>query len=1271
MTLRTLIRTRAAPGRRLVLLLAAGVAVVLVGLSADPRADAANNYSSTLYLSSTTSTLLAGSWQLVSSAPSSANTSTQNRIALGATGYQDFQPGFNPGGIASTPAPAASASTTPNGKGWLVDGSGAVTFAAGTWTFNNTVTDINNNGVATLAVGMWKVKISGGSITSSTLLVDPDCTASPCPSGAAPGAASPGTNFVGGAAVSVSLSPSLPSFSLASDEHLYVQYWRWETTGMSSGGTSARLGKLTSNDGTSAITHPSANAWPDVPTLGAVAARTNVTPQLSTTYSDADGDNGTVSVQLCSDSACNTVLQSYTTATVASGTAVNWTPTSLADGKYYWRAQSTDSNSNTSGWSATSSFTVDTTSPTAPALGSIAARINNTTPTLAATFSDPDGAADTGTLSFQLCSTSGCATVLQSGSSAAGIANGASGTWTPSALSDGTYYFRARAQDVAGNWSSWSGATSFVVDTTAPSTPSLSAVGPFVTSSPTLSASFSDPDVGDTGSVTIQLCSDSLCSAVVGSGTSPWQPSGLADGTYYWRARAQDTAGNQSAWSAAGSFTLDAQAPSTPTLGAVAAWTSVTPQLSAAFSDPDAWDTGMLSFQLCTSSGCTSVLQSHTSASTGNGATATWTPASLADGTYYFRARAQDSAGNQSSWSAAGSFDVDSVAPATTFVSPASGTRVNTLQLTVRFGDSDPADTGTVDFQLCSDAICGSVVASGSVGSVAAAADATWSPSGLGDGTYYWRASAQDRPRNASAWSATHSVLLDTALPPAPVLGGPADGAYLATMPALGATFADGDAGDTGTIDFQLCADSACAAIVQTGTSASGLTVGATGSWRPTAAGGSYYWRAASVDAAGNVSAWSAIRGFAVDSSPPSVPSVAGPASGSRVAALTPFTATYADPGAPAATAGSIAFQLCLTSDCAAVVASATVSASAGGVAAWLPQGVADGTYYWRARAEDAAGNDSSWSTPGRFTLDTTAPSVLPAAGNPLRAGATPLLSGLVGDPSDPGDAARINVEICADAGCSAVLESGYSTTVGAGNEASWQSAALTDGTYYWRMQAEDVAGNRSAWSDPLQLVIDTSAPSVPALLTPPDSQLDAIRLTASFDSADPQDVGKVMFQICSDPGCAAVVATGDSSTVPTGSPAAWNAGPLRDGSYFWRAQAQDAAGNVSGWSATEPFSVAHTVMAAPRGFAVTARPAKVVLRWRPPQRETALAGYVVFVNGRRTKRVGPHVHAVVLRLPPGVRRSFAVAAVDRAGYVGRRTRTVVLRLPARRRTSA
>lgn len=1264
MNLRTPIRTRAAPGRRFVLLLSAGLAILLLGLSAGPRASAANTYSSTLYLSSTSSSLLSGSWQLVSSAPSSANLNTQNRIQLSTTGYQDFQPGFIPASTANTPAPAASASTTPNGKGWLVDGGGAVTFAGGTWTFNNTITDINNNGVATLAVGMWKVTVSGNAVTSSTLLVDPNCTASPCGSGAAPGAASPGTNFVGAAAVSVSLSPSLPSFSLSSNEHLYVQYWRWQTTGMSSGGNAARLAKFSSNDGTTSISHPSANSWPDVPTLGSVAARTRVTPQLSTTYSDTDTDNGTVSFQLCSDSACSSVLQSNTTATVASGTAVNWTPAALADGTYYWRAQSTDAGGNTSGWSATNGFVVDTTSPTAPTLGSVAARTKNTTPALSATFSDPDGASDTGTLSFQLCSTSGCGTVLQSGSSASGIANAANGTWTPAALSDGTYYWRAQAQDAAGNLSSWTSAASFVVDTTAPSTPTLSAVPPLVTSAPTLSASFSDPDAGDTGTVTVQLCNDAGCTSVVGSGTSPWQPSGLADGTYDWRARAQDTAGNQSAWSATSSFTLDAQAPSTPTLGAVATWQATTPQLSATFSDPDAWDTGTLQFQLCTTSACTTVLQSHTSGSQAVGGTATWTPASLADGTYFFRARAQDSAGNLSSWSAAGSFDVDSVAPTTTFVSPANAARVNALTLKVQFGDSDAADTGTVNLQLCSDAACTALVSSGSVPGVAAGANATWTPAGMSDGTYYWRASAQDQPGNTSAWSATRSLVLDTTAPSPPALSAPADGADLAAMPSLSATFADGDAGDTGTIGFQLCGDAACASVVQSGTSASGVANGSSGSWTPLLGGGSYYWRAAATDAAGNVSAWSAIRSFTVDSTPPTVPAVNGPLDGSRIDAVPTLTATFSDSGAPAGSAGGITFELCRTSTCATVDASTTVTPS-GGAAAWLPAGLADGTYYWRARAADAAGNTSSWSAVERFTLDTTAPSVATTGANPSRVGATPTFAGRVADASDPDDAARINVEICADAACASVLENGYSATVAAGDTASWQSPALTDGTYYWRMQAEDVAGNRSAWTGAQTLVVDTSPPSVPALLEPADaSVLSDRRLSASFTSSDAADIGKVMFQVCSDPGCDAVVASGLSSTVAVGSPAVWSVGPLRDGRYFWRAQGEDVVGNSSGWSATRSFDVMHVPLSAPTGLLGGVRHASVVLRWQPPRSAPVPAGYVVFVNGRRTMRVRAQVHAVVLHARPGARLSLALAAIDRAGNVGRRTRPLVVRIP-------
>jgi hypothetical protein len=94
----------------------------------------------------------------------------------------------------------------------------------------------------------------------------------------------------------------------------------------------------------------------------------------------------------------------------------------------------------------------------------------STWPTLSARFDDPV-AGDTGTLDFQLCADSACATVLESGPSAAGIANGATGTWSPAAQAYGTYYWRVRAQDTGGGISSWSSARSFTYAAPAPPPP--------------------------------------------------------------------------------------------------------------------------------------------------------------------------------------------------------------------------------------------------------------------------------------------------------------------------------------------------------------------------------------------------------------------------------------------------------------------------------------------------------------------------------------------------------------------------------------------------------------------------------------------------------------------------------------------------------------------------------------------------------------------------------------------------------------------------------
>ncbi|HTZ05527.1 MAG TPA: SwmB domain-containing protein, partial [Gaiellaceae bacterium] len=112
-----------------------------------------------------------------------------------------------------------------------------------------------------------------------------------------------------------------------------------------------------------------------------------------------------------------------------------------------------------------------------------------------------------------------------------------------------------------------------------PATPALvsPADGVFTSvTTPTLSATFSDPDTLDTGKVTFEVCSTSNCSAslgtfdststalAVGQAGSAAVPGGfgLTTGTqYWWRAKNVDASTNASAYSATRTFTVDTTAP--------------------------------------------------------------------------------------------------------------------------------------------------------------------------------------------------------------------------------------------------------------------------------------------------------------------------------------------------------------------------------------------------------------------------------------------------------------------------------------------------------------------------------------------------------------------------------------------------------------------------------------------------------------------------------------------------------------------------------------
>jgi len=170
----------------------------------------------------------------------------------------------------------------------------------------------------------------------------------------------------------------------------------------------------------------------------------------------------------------------------------------------------------------------------------------------------------------------------------------------------------------------------------------------------------------------IQLCADAACADVrtigvagrAGAGIA-WQAPNLPDGAYYWRALAEDGVGNDSGWSTTGSFVIDTVPPDVPSLGGPAADARVSQvDLSGTFASLDAGDTGKLAFQICTDAACAAPVTTWWSAGIAPGVPAHWSPAGLADGTYFWRLAAKDAAGNSSAWSDTRQLTLDTTPPA-------------------------------------------------------------------------------------------------------------------------------------------------------------------------------------------------------------------------------------------------------------------------------------------------------------------------------------------------------------------------------------------------------------------------------------------------------------------------------------------------------------------------------------------------------------------------------------------------------------------------------
>ncbi len=588
-----------------------------------------------------------------------------------------------------------------------------------------------------------------------------------------------------------------------------------------------------------------------------------------------------------------------------SGAATHAPDAPLPDGEYVFRVQATDENLEQT--VATRAFSVDTAAPSLSIDSGPAAPTRDRTPSFG--FTAEPGATvecsiDQGTPDYGPCTSAT--------------------THTAAALTDGAYTFRVRATDGVGNQTSVTRA--FSVDTAAPS---LS-----IDSGPTGPTNDATPSFGFTAEpgATVE-CSIDQGTPAYGSCTSASShtAAALTDGAYTFRVRATDGVGNQASVTRA--FSVDTAAPSLSIDSGPAAPTRDSTPSFGFTAEPGATvqcsiDQGTPAYGSCTSA------SSHTAAA-------------LADGSYDFRVRATDAAGNQTV--ATRSFSVDTTPPAVGVISGPAGPTNDT---TPSFGFT--AEPGaTVE--------CSIDQGTPAYGSCTTAASHTAAP--LTDGSYVFRVRATDGVGNRG--SASQSFSVDSAAPSLSIDSGPA-GPTNDTVPSFGFTAEPGATVECsvgqGTPTYGPC------------TSATTHVVGTP------LPDGTHVFRVRATDGGGNHAIVS--RTFTVDTAPPSLSIEFGPSG--TTGDSTPLFGFSAEAGATVECSidqGTPAYGSCTSPTSHAAIAPLT-----------------DGAYVFRVRATDGVGNQANVTR--AFTVD-TAPQ-LPDPERPRSDPTPPATPPVTRTPSEP-----------------------------------------------------------------------------------------------------------------------------------------------------------------------------------------------------------------------------------------------------------------------------
>ncbi|MCS7150791.1 MAG: Ig-like domain-containing protein, partial [Endomicrobia bacterium] len=532
----------------------------------------------------------------------------------------------------------------------------------------------------------------------------------------------------------------------------------------------------------------------------------------------------------------------------------------------------------------------------------------------------------------------------------------------------------------------------------------------------------------------------------------------------------------------------------------------------------------------------------------------TITVSGLTNGTtYHWRARVVSPNGS-SLWVSYGNnletevdFGCDLSSPVVSLVSPPNGTFTNQMNITFSWSGTDyPSGTNSgiknYTLQISTDISFGVIYYSSTTSN-------TYLLTTLPQSTYYWRVSAEDNAGNVSSWSSVWNIIIDTTPPPAvnnliSPLNNSATNTTLINFSWQGVT--DTISGIKNYV-LQLSTVSDFSIINYTSTT---VLTNAT----LTVLQGSYTWRVNVEDFAGNYTTSTIKYTLVIDTTPPSTPVLYNPLNNTATNYMNiKFEWSASDDSGWRGNSGIKGYELYIStkSDFSIFTSSSFV------VSAEVSQVLSENIYYWRVRSVDNAGNYSAYTVSYTIVVDTTPPPEvynLTVPQNNTFANYTDINFSWQGVTDTPSGVKNYILQISTSYNFTVI---NYSSKTSLSNA----TLSIEEGSYTWRVNVEDFAGNYTTSTVKYTLVVDTTPPQAVSILTSPVDNFATKSLTLNFSWQPVSDslsgIKNYILQISTSYNFSVInytTATMLTTVIMT----------ISQGSYTWRVNTQDYALNYT-----------------------------------------------------------------------------------------------------------